>query len=355
MPAVANSKEGDKPIRTAAVVGATGWGTTLAILLVRSGIRVTLLTRNVEEAAALNLDGEHRKRLPGTSFPSELIVSGDPTALENAELVCFVVPAQTMADNAAVVAPYIDPSALLLSGSKGIETETGRRMTQILSALLPGRPVAALSGPNLSREVAAGLPGTTVIASAHISVEAIRSAFHSAIFRVYTSTDVIGVEFGGALKNVIAIAAGIVDALDAGDNAKAAVVTRGLAEISRVGVAAGADPLTFQGLAGVGDLVATAYSPLSRNHRLGRLIGAGIPIDEALATIGETVEGVSTTDAVLRLASGLNVDLPIASALQAILHEDVEPQEAVAELLGRVPKSEISMSATHQARVDERQ
>jgi glycerol-3-phosphate dehydrogenase (NAD(P)+) len=347
VPIVSDHKEANILIQTAAVVGATGWGTTLAILLARSGVRVTLLTRSMEEAANINLDGEHRKRLPGTSFPSGLIVSGDPRALETAELVCFVVPAQTMAENIAVVAPHVSPSALLLSGSKGIEAETGRRMTQILSALLPDRPVAALSGPNLSREVAAGLPATTVIASSHTSVNAIRSAFHSAIFRVYTSTDVIGVEFGGALKNVIAIAAGMVDALDAGDNAKAAVVTRGLAEISRVGVAAGADPLTFQGLAGVGDLVATAYSPLSRNRRFGRLIGDGIPIDEALATIGEAVEGVSTTDAALRLASGLNVDLPIASALQAILRKDVAPQDAVSELLGRDPKAEISMSATH--------
>ena len=330
------------PVRRAAVVGTTVWGTTLAILLARNGVEVTLLARNAEEAGRLSADGRHRARLPDSPFPPGLSVSGNPAALEAAELVCFVVPAQTMAENAAALAAHVPPSAVLLSGSKGIESASGRRMTEVLAELLPGRPVAALSGPNLSREVAAGLPGTTVIASAHPSVEAIRAAFHSAAFRVYTSADVIGVEFGGALKNIVAIAAGMVDAFGYGDNAKAAIITRGLAEISRLGVAAGADPLTFQGLAGVGDLVASSYSPLARNRRLGELIGRGVSPHEALESIGETVEGVATTPAALRLATRLGVELPIASGLQAILHDGVSPQDAVAALLGRDPKAEIA-------------
>ena len=176
-----------------------------------------------------------------------------------------------------------------------------------------------------------------MIASADPSLEAIRAAFHSAAFRVYTSGDVVGVEFGGALKNIIAIAAGMEDAFGFGDNAKAALIARGLAEISRLGVAAGADPLTFLGLAGVGDLMASSYSPLARNRRLGELIGRGASRADALASIGETVEGVSTTPAALRLASRLGVELPIAAALQAILDEEISPQDALAALLGRDP------------------
>ena len=327
-------------IRAAAVVGATTWGTTLAVLLARNGVRVALLTRDDAEADRLRAAGEH-PRLPGVAFPPGLAISADLAALEAADLICFVVPAQTMADNAAAVAARIPPSTPLLSCSKGIEIESGRRMTEVLAALLPGRPLAALSGPNLSREVAAGRPGATVIASADPSLEAIRAAFHSASFRVYTSGDVVGAEFGGALKNIIAIAAGMADAFGFGDNAKAALVTRGLAEISRLGVAAGAEPLTFQGLAGVGDLMATSYSPLSRNRRLGELIGGGASRADALAAIGETVEGVATTPAALRLAARLGVELPIAAALQAILGGEISPQEALAALLGRDPMAEL--------------
>ena len=329
------------PIRRAAVVGATGWGVTIAILLANNGVSVTLLTRSEEEAARLRGDGRHA-RLPDVAFPPGLVISADLAALEAADLICFVVPAQTMAANAAAVAAHVPPSTPLLSCSKGIEIESGRRMTEVLADELPGRPLAALSGPNLSREVSAGLPGATVIASADPSLEGIRAAFHSASFRVYTSGDVVGVEFGGALKNIIAIAAGMADAFDFGDNAKAALIARGLAEISRLGVAAGADPLSFQGLAGVGDLMATSYSPLSRNRRLGELIGGGVSPTDALATIGETVEGVATTPAALRLAAPLGVELPIASALQAILEGRISPQEAMVALLGRDPMAELA-------------
>ena len=329
------------PIRRAAVVGATGWGATLAILLARNGVSVTLLARADEEAAHLSSNGEH-DRLPGVAFPPGLVISADHAVLEVADLICFVVPAQTMADNVAAVAAHVPPSTPLLSCSKGIESESGRRMTEVLASLLPGRPLAALSGPNLSREVVAGLPGATVIASADPSLEAIRAAFHSASFRVYTSGDIVGVEFGGALKNIIAIAAGMADAFGYGDNAKAALIARGLAEISRLGAAAGADPLTFQGLAGVGDLMATSYSPLSRNRRLGELVGGGSRLGDALVSIGETVEGVTTTPAALRLAARLGVELPIAEALQGILDGKISPQEAMAALLGRDPMAELA-------------
>ncbi|MGE0134250.1 MAG: NAD(P)H-dependent glycerol-3-phosphate dehydrogenase [Dehalococcoidia bacterium] len=324
----------------AAVVGTTAWGTTLAVLLARNGLHVTLLARTDGEAAEIDSAREHRRRLPGVEFPPELTVTADVRTLLAVNLVCFVVPAQTMDAAARAVAPHIAPGSAVLSASKGIEIDSGRRMSEVLRDVLPSNPIAVLSGPNLSREVAAGLPGTTVIASADAPIEALRDAFHRPTFRVYTSTDVVGVELGGALKNIVAIAAGMVDAFGYGDNAKAAVMTRGLAEMTRLGVAAGAEPLTFQGLAGVGDLIATSYSPLSRNRRLGERLAEGASLEDVLRETGETAEGAGTTAAALRLARRLGVEMPIAEGLRAILYEGVAPADAVTALLDRDPKSE---------------
>ena len=339
--------EGPPPARraaigAAAVVGATAWGTTLAILLARNGLRVTLLARGEEEAARLEAARGNERRLPGAAFPPGLAVGADPSALAGAELVCFAPPAQTMAANAAALDGAVDADAIVLSGSKGLDHASGRRMTEVLAHAFPGRPAAALSGPNLSREVAAGLPGTTVIASRDADLEALRAAFHGPALRVYTSRDVIGVEFGGALKNIVAIAAGAADGFGFGDNAKGAIVARGLAEMSRLGAAAGADPLTFQGLAGVGDLIATSYSPLSRNRRLGELLARGRDLGEALAEIGETAEGATTAPVALRLARSLGVEMPIAEALDGVLHRGLAPRDAVASLLDRDPKAELA-------------
>ena len=331
-------------IESAAVVGTTAWGTTLAVLLARNGVRVTLLARDGDEAAQLEADRGNRRRLADVTFPASLETTADATRLRDAQLVCFVVPSQTMAANARAVAGVVGDDAVVLSGSKGIEDATGRRMTEVLADELPGRATAALSGPNLSREVASGLPGTTVIASRDAPVEALREAFHSPTLRVYASRDVVGVEFGGALKNIVAIAAGFVDGFGYGDNAKGAIITRGLAEMSRLGVAVGADPLTFQGLAGVGDLIATAYSPLSRNRRLGELLARGRSLDEALAEIGETAEGATTTPAALRLAARVGVEMPIAEALDRVLHQGVPPRKAAEALLERDPTTELSSS-----------
>lgn len=336
-------------IETAAVVGTTAWGTTLAVLLARNGVRVTLLARDAAEAAQLEADRSNGRRLPDIAFPPALEASADPERLAGSQLVCFVVPSQTMAANARAVAGAVDADTIVLSGSKGIEHDSGRRMTEVLADALPGRPTAALSGPNLSREVASGLPGTTVIASRDAPIEALRAAFHGPLLRVYTSRDVVGVEFGGALKNIVAIAAGFVDGFGYGDNAKGAIMTRGLAEISRLGVAVGADPLTFQGLAGVGDLIATSYSPLSRNRRLGELLARGRSLDEALAEIGETAEGATTTPAALRLAARVGVEMPIAEALDRVLHHGVPPRKAAEALLERDPTTELS-STPSQAR-----
>lgn len=322
------------------MVGPTAWGTTLAIHLARRGMPTVLAARTSEESAELNARRVNARRLPGVAFPPGLEVLPATQAVAGADLVCFAVPSRTLYANASAIAGAVAPDAALLSATKGIDVESGRRMSELLAEALPGRAVAALSGPNLSREIAAGMPGTTVIASRDGPLDALRAAFHTELLRVYTTEDIVGVEFGGALKNVIAIAAGMVDAFGYGDNAKAAIVTRGLAEMTRLGVAAGADPLTFQGLAGVGDLVATSYSPLSRNRRLGELLARGEPLESALRAIGETAEGATTVPAALRLAGRLGVELPITAGLHAILYDGVAPEAAVRALMAREPKRE---------------
>lgn len=325
----------------AAVIGTTAWGTTLAILLGRNGIPTTLVARDATEAAALETARAHPSRLPGAAFPPSLIVSAEDAALAEAELVCLAVPSARMSDNLVRYAPAIRRDAMVLSATKGIDLTSGLRMTELIAAALPGRGVAVLSGPNLSREVAAGLPSTTVIASQDERASSVRAAFHSNSFRVYASDDVVGVELGGALKNIVAVAGGITDALAYGDNAKAAVITRGLAEITRLGVACGAEALTFQGLAGVGDAVASSYSRLSRNRRLGELIGGGATLEAALATIGETAEAARTIPAALLLASRYGVELPITQALRAILDGELSARAAVEVLLEREPTTEM--------------
>ncbi len=309
--------------------------------LARNGQPTTLLARSAEEAADLRAKRQHERRLPGVAFPDLMDVSGDTSALAEADLVCFVVPSRTLEDNARLVAGCLRPGATVLSAVKGIERVTGRRMSEVLAGVLPEHPVAVLSGPNLSREVAAGLPGSTVIATRDADVAPLRATFHSTSLRVYTSEDVVGVEFGGALKNVVAIAAGMVDALGFGDNGKAALLTRGLAEMTRLGVAAGASALTFQGLAGMGDLVATSYSPLSRNRRLGELVGGGTSLEDALATLGETAEGATTIDAARTLATRYGVEMPITEGLHAVLFQGVHPLQAMEALMARDPRPEV--------------
>ncbi|MFA7249246.1 MAG: NAD(P)H-dependent glycerol-3-phosphate dehydrogenase [Dehalococcoidia bacterium] len=325
--------------RQAAVIGVTAWGTTLAVHIARRGLPVVLVARTEVEAEALRA-ARRSPRLPGVVFPEHLAVDTAPGALAGADLVCFAVPSHTLAANAAWVAADVQPGATILSATKGIDRETGRRMSELLCDALPGHPLAVISGPNLSREVVEGLPGSTVIATRDAPIDALRTAFHSRALRVYTSEDVAGVEFGGALKNVIAIAGGMVDGFGFGDNAKAAIITRGLAEITRLGVAAGAQTVTFLGLAGIGDLVATAYSPLSRNRRLGALLAGGATLPEALARLGETAEGATTIPAALRLAKHLGVEMPITEGLNRVLYHGAHPLEEVRSLMEREPRAE---------------
>lgn len=329
------------PIERAAVIGSGAWGTTLAILLSRNGVATTLLTRSEDEATRLREARENAPRLPGVPFPDALEVSAEPSILADAQLVVIAVPSRSFAANLAATAQHITEGVTVVSATKGIDLETGRRMSELLAEAAPQCKIAVLSGPNLSAELAAGLPGTTVLASTDAPLEQVRAAFHSGSFRVYTSSDVIGVELGGALKNVIAIAAGAAEALGLGNNAKAAIVTRGLAEITRLGVAAGADPLTFQGLAGIGDLATTAFSPLSRNRRLGELTARGATLDEVRSQLDGTAEGADTIPAALRLAASLGVEMPITQGLHDVLFDGVAFADAIAALMERDPTSEL--------------
>ncbi len=327
-----------------AVVGAGAWGTTLAILLAGSGRPVTLWAHTTEAASALAAERENRRYLPGVPLPAEVNVTGHDAELggEHRALV-FAVPSAHVRETARRLAPALEGAAPVLSVVKGIEEGSQRRMSQIIQAELPGRSVAVLSGPNLAREIAAGKPAGSVIASDHADLARDMSALMAGDrFRVYTNPDVIGVELCGALKNVIALAAGLVDGLRLGDSAKAAIITRGLAEMTRLGVAAGANPLTFAGLAGVGDLIATCMSPLSRNRQAGELMASGMTWTDASTRLTGVAEGVATVRGALALAAAHGVELPIAEQVAAVVHEGRSPMHAVAELMSREPKGELA-------------
>jgi len=256
------------------------------------------------------------------------------------------VPSRSIRENMVRAAADMPPDATVVSATKGLEISSGKRMSEVIAGELgPGwnGHICALSGPNLATEVLAGLPSTTVVAGSDDEAMArVQAAFSSQSFRVYTNADLVGVELGGALKNIIAIGAGICDGLELGDNAKAAFVTRGLAEIARLGVASGAAPLTLAGLAGMGDLVATCYSDLSRNHHVGVELAAGRTLEDIRAGMKNVAEGVDTTAAAVRLADRMSVDMPITRAINSILFAGVSLESAISELLGRRPAPEWS-------------
>ena len=342
------------------VVGTGSWGTTLAILAARRGMTTYLLARTEEEAATLRADGENRRFMPGYPFPPNLIVTADAhRALERCDMLLMVVPSQTMRANTRNIRPHLtDPQTIIVSCAKGLEVDTLSRMTEVLAEEL-GEPwkarLAAMSGPNLAREIVAGLPATTVIASDVMEVaQKAQSLLTGGRFRVYTNPDVTGVELAGALKNIIAIAAGMADGMKAGDSSKAALVTRGLAEIARLGMAAGASLFTFAGLAGLGDLIATCASPLSRNRFLGQELARGKTIDEVVAGMnGQVAEGVSTTQAALRLAARHNIEMPITEQQYQVLFEGKSPLDALNALLMREPTDEfLSLGVQPDARVE---
>lgn len=326
-----------------AVIGAGAWGTTLAIRLAEAGRPVVLWAHTTEGAAELASDRQNRRYLPGAAFPASLRVATDDGAVAepHAHLVLAVPSAHVRSTLRRLKGVLAD--APVLSVVKGIEQESHLRMSEVIAQELPGRRVAVLSGPNMAREIAAGKPAGSVVASSDSSLaNEFAALLSSDRFRVYTNPDVVGVELAGALKNVVALAAGMVDGLDFGDSAKAGIITRGLAEMTRLGVAAGAHPLTFSGLAGVGDLIATCMSPLSRNRRAGELLASGASWEVVAPQLSGVAEGEYTVRGALALAARAGVELPIADQVDAVVHGGRPPLQAVAELMAREPKDELA-------------
>jgi len=324
------------------IVGTTSWGTTLAILLTRFGHDVTMWARTSDDAELLHTARRNDRFLPGVDFPDGLIVTANTDeAFGSAELVLLAVPSSSVTQNATAIAASVPANAIVISAAKGIDTRTGKRMSQLAGDALGRRDVGALSGPNLALEIVEGNPATSTLAHIDASVaETAQAILNSRVFRVYTSSDLVGVELGGALKNIIAIGAGFIDGNGLGNNSKAAFVTRGLAEITRLGVAMGARAETFSGLSGMGDLVATCYSGLSRNRYVGQELAKGRSAAEIVGGMDQVAEGVTTTQAALAVAESLGVDMPIASVTRAVLAGELDPRSAIEGLMTRTPVSE---------------
>ncbi|HEV2107224.1 MAG TPA: NAD(P)H-dependent glycerol-3-phosphate dehydrogenase [Thermomicrobiales bacterium] len=332
-----------KSVRVA-IIGAGAWGTTLALLAARAGGRVSLWVRDPTEAVSIRANRENVRFLPRVPLPPNIVITSDvEEACDAASLIVFVVPSRSMRLNARLVAPYLG-AACVVSAAKGLEASTFLRMTEVLDQELgPGLQgrIGAISGPNLAREIAEGKPAATVIAGSKAVVDQTREALMSPRFRCYSSDDVVGVEVGGALKNVYAIGAGIGDQLEAGDNAKAAFVNRSIVEIARLGTALGARPLTFAGLAGLGDLLATCASSLSRNNRVGRRLAAGEALPHILASMDQVAEGVVTTEVARELSRLRGVEMPIVEQMAAVLFEGRSPSQAIAALMERDAREEL--------------
>ncbi len=329
-----------------AVLGAGSWGTALAKVLADKQHRVTLWGRNVEHSADIQRSRENKKYLPGARLGDTLIATSDlRAAVTGKRCIVSVVPSHTTRQVLCEVVSAIDPECVVISASKGIENESLETMDEVMKAVLPGRigaRLAVLSGPSFAKEVGRDLPTAVVMASRdRNSAELGSELFRGERFRVYTSEDVTGVELGGALKNVMAIAAGIIDGMGLGHNTRAALITRGLAEISRLAVRKGANPLTLAGLAGMGDLILTCTGDLSRNRSVGIGLGQGKKLAEVLAGMTQVAEGVKTTKSAHDLALKLGVEMPITRVVYQVLYEDRDTKDAVLELMGRAPKHEL--------------
>lgn len=325
-----------------AVIGNGGWGTTLALLLLKKGYDVFLWGAFPDYIQFLKEKRENVKFLPGIPLPSELKhTASAEEALTGASAVVMAAPSHVMREVARKIKSSFSPKTLMVSVAKGVEVDSLKRMSEILIEELHPLSLAVLSGPSHAEEVARGIPSSVAVASRDeaVAVE-IQKLFMTDRFRVYTNGDLIGVELGGALKNVIAIAAGISDGLGFGDNTKAALLTRGLAEMTRLGVALGAKRETFYGLAGVGDLITTGFSVHGRNRKMGELLGKGMKLEEALNTTEMVAEGVRTSAAVVKLAKQHHIEVPISQKVYEVLYEGLAPNKAVQELMLREAKPE---------------
>jgi len=326
----------------AAVIGAGSWGTALAVQLGRSGMAVRLWSRDPALARAIGGARENARYLPGVLLPETVTVGADHRkALEGGDLVIVAVPSHCLREVLQPMAAAVPGGAVLLSATKGLEPSSALRMSELIAQVVPGHAVAVLSGPSFAREVALGKPAALVVASTDAGVaRSVQERLSAPAFRLYTNRDVVGVEIGGALKNVMAIATGLSDGLGLGENARAALITRGLAEIGRLAVRLGGQPATLAGLAGLGDLVLTCTGSQSRNHRLGLAIARGQTLAQAEASTPMVAEGVRTVASARALAEREGVSMPICDEVSAVLFEAKPVTEALVSLLAREPRPE---------------
>ncbi|MEV0648385.1 NAD(P)H-dependent glycerol-3-phosphate dehydrogenase [Phytomonospora sp. NPDC050363] len=328
-----------------AVLSAGSWGTTFAKVLADNGHRTTLHARREQIAREINEEHTNSEYVPGTTLPALITATTDHAeALDGAELVVLSVPSQSLRENLTRWRAALPPGVTLVSLMKGIELGTTLRMSEVIAEVAgvdPGQ-IVVVSGPNLAPEIANRQPTATVVAGIDTArTAAVQDAISTDYFRPYTNTDVVGCELGGAVKNVIALAYGMLTGMGLGDNTKATLITRGLAETTRLGAKLGADPLTFSGLAGLGDLVATCVSPLSRNHTFGVRLGRGETVAEAQAATKQTAEGVKSCRSVRDLAHALGVEMPITEQVERVCHEGLDPRKGVAALMARETKPEM--------------
>lgn len=325
-----------------AVLGAGSWGTALAALAARNQVPTRLWGRDAPALNAMAASHRNQRYLPDVELPSELVYEADlAAALRGAQVVLVVVPSHAFASMLEDIEPWLESGARIAWATKGFEPGTGRFLHELVAARFPGRAAAVVTGPSFAREVAAGMPSAvTVHSDDDAFAHELAVLLHAPNFRAYSGSDVLGAELGGAMKNVLAVATGVADGMELGLNARAGLITRGMNEMLRLGVALGARPETLMGLAGLGDLVLTCTGDLSRNRRLGLALGRGQGIAEAVREIGQVVESVLTADEVVRLATKHELDLPISSGVRAVLHGEVTPAEGLKLLMGRQQKPE---------------
>jgi len=322
------------------VIGNGGWGTALGMVLAGNGHDVTLWGLFAEEIDAIRAAGENTVYLPGVAVPPEISWTANPADAKGADLVVLVVPSRFYRATLETFKPHLHADALIVSATKGLDETTHQRMSEVATDVLE-HDITILSGPSHAEEVARGVPTAVTVAGKNVqTLEKIQQAFSGKTFRVYTSDDVLGVELGGTLKNIIAVAAGILDGMGPGDNSKAALMTRGLAEISRLGTALGAKPETFSGLSGVGDLIVTCASRHSRNRAVGERLGKGESLEQIMSSMKQVAEGVWNAKAARDLAKEHGIEMPITEEVCQIVENEKDPREALSDLMTRTPKAE---------------
>lgn len=329
-----------------AVLGAGSWGTAFSIVLADAGNDVTIWARREEVATSITAGHENIDYLPGIELPRTITATHDPEqALAGADVVVLAVPSQSLRDNLPVFAPYLEPDSVLVSLMKGIELGTLKRMSEVIGEVADVAPerIAVVSGPNLAREIARREPAASVVACTDESVAVrLQERCHSPAFRPYTSTDVLGCELGGAYKNVVALSVGMAVGLGFGDNTTASLITRGLAETARLAMSLGANPLTLMGLAGLGDLVATCSSPLSRNRTFGEKLGQGLSVDEIYASTRQVAEGAKSCSSIRALAEKAGIDAPIVNAVDEVVQGRLTTADMMEAFISRDTKAELS-------------